>query len=339
MSHQITIQPSGHIFTAEDDETLLAAALRSGFMLPYGCRNGACGSCKGTILTGAVDYGEYQSGALTDADIAANRALFCVSRATSDVAIECREIGAAKDIQIKTVPCRVNKITKLGHDVIGLHLKLPASERVQFLAGQYIDILLKNGKRRSFSLANAPHDDAFLQLHIRYVPGGEYTEHVFNNMKEKDILRMEGPLGNFFLREDSDKPIIFIAGGTGFAPIQSMVAHALHQRLEREMTLYWGARQLRDLYLPQVPSRWQQENPNFTFIPVLSEPDAKDAWPGRSGLVVDAVIADFPDLSGYQVYACGAPAMVAAARTACAQCGLPENEFYADAFSYQSDPG
>ncbi|MHB1676154.1 MAG: CDP-6-deoxy-delta-3,4-glucoseen reductase [Sulfuriferula sp.] len=337
MPHQITIQPSGHTFIAEDDETILAAALRLGFMLPYGCRNGACGTCKGSILSGEVDYGEYQASTLTDADITAGKALFCVACARNDITIECREVGAAKDIQIKTMPSRVHKMTRLGHDVMGLHLKLPASERLQFLAGQYIDILLKNGKRRSFSLANAPHDDAFLQLHIRYVPGGEFTEHVFNQMKDKDILRIEGPLGNFFLREDDTKPIIFIAGGTGFAPIQSMITHALHHHLNREMVLYWGARQLRDLYLPQIPSRWQQENPNFTFIPVLSEPTIEDAWSGRNGLVVDAVIQDFPNLSGYQVYACGAPSMVEAAQADCIKHGLPENEFYADAFSYQSN--
>ena len=336
MSHQITIQPSGHTFIAEDGETILAAALRLGFMLPYGCRNGACGSCKGHILSGDIDYGEFQSGTLPDTDIAAGKALFCVATATSDISIECREVGAAKDIQIKTMPCRVHKLEKLGHDVLELSLKLPASERMQFLPGQYLDILLKNGKRRSFSLANAPHDDAFLQLHIRHVIGGEYTEHVFNHMKEKDILRIEGPLGNFFLREDNTKPIIFIAGGTGFAPIQSMLAHALYHHLDREMVLYWGARQRRDLYLPQVPSDWQQENPNFTFIPVLSEPAGTDAWPGRIGLVVDAVIQDFPNLSGYQVYACGAPAMVEAARLACMSHQLPEAEFFADAFSYQS---
>jgi CDP-4-dehydro-6-deoxyglucose reductase len=337
MSHQITIQPSGHTLIAEDGETILAAALREGFMLPYGCRNGACGSCKGKVTSGEIDFGEFQSSALTDADIAAGKALFCVACATSDISIECREVGAAKDIQIKTLPCRVHKMEKLGHDVMGLSLKLPANERMQFLAGQYIDILLKNGNRRSFSLANAPHDDALLQLHIRHVPGGEYTEHVFNAMKEKDILRIEGPLGGFFLREDSEKPIIFIAGGTGFAPIKAMIEHALHHHANREMVLYWGARELRDLYLPHLASKWQQENPNVTFIPVLSTPSPDDAWPGRTGLVVDAVLQDFPDLSGYQVYACGAPVMVEAAQNGCLKQNLPEAEFFADAFLYQSN--
>ncbi len=339
MPHQITIQPSGHTFIAEDDETILAAALRMGFMLPYGCRNGACGTCKGTILSGEVDYGEFQSKTLTDAEIDAGKALFCAASALGDITIECREVGAARDVQIKTLPTRIHKMEKLGHDVMGLYLKLPANERLQFLAGQYIDILLKNGKRRSFSLANAPHDDTFLQLQIRHVPGGEYTEHVFSTMKEKDILRIEGPLGNFFLREDSDKPIIFVAGGTGYAPVQSMIAHALYHHLDREMVLYWGTRALRDLYLPQTPSRWQEEHANFTFIPVLSSPAASDMWPGRTGRLNDVIVKDFPDLSGYQVYACGLPAMVQATQAACIAHGLPENEFYADAFTYQSNYG
>jgi CDP-4-dehydro-6-deoxyglucose reductase len=336
MSHQITIQPSRHTLTAQDDETILAAALREGFMLPYGCRNGACGTCKGKVLSGEIDYGEYQSSALSDADIDAGKALFCVAHALGDITIECREVGAAKDIQIKTLPCRVHKLERLAHDVMALHLKLPANERLQFLAGQYIDILLKDGQRRSFSLANAPHNDDFLQLHVRHIPGGAFSDHIFNTMKEKDILRFEGPLGSFFLRENSDKPIIFMAGGTGFAPVKAMLEHAFHHHTTREMVLYWGARQLRDLYLPQLPSQWQQEYPNFTFIPVLSEPAPEDAWPGRTGYVHEAILHDFSSLSGFEVYACGAPGMVDAAHTAFIQQGLPEDAFFADAFLYQT---
>ena len=338
MSHQITIQPSGHTFTAQDDETILAAALREGFMLPYGCRNGACGTCKGTVLKGDIDYGEFQSSALTDTDIEAGRALFCVAHALGDVTLECREVGAAKDIQIKTLPCRVHKMERVAHDVMLLHLKLPANERLQFLAGQYIDILLKDGQRRSFSLANAPHDDSFLQMHVRHIPSGAFSEHIFNTMKEKDILRIEGPLGSFFLREDSEKPIIFMAGGTGFAPVKAMLEHAFYHHLNREMVLYWGARQLCDLYMPQLPGQWQQEHPNFTFIPVLSDTVPADAWPGRTGNVHEAILHDFPSLAGYEVYACGAPGMVDAAHKAFIQQGLPEDAFFADAFLYQSTP-
>lgn len=338
MSHRITIQPSGHQYTSEEGETILEGALREGYALPYGCRNGACGTCKGKILEGSVDYGDYQETALSEQEKLAGMALFCSARPQSDLVIECREIGAAKDIQIKTLPCRVHQMDKVAHDVMVLSLKLPANERLQFLAGQYIDILMRDGRRRSFSLANAPHDDAFLQLHVRYVPGGNFTDHVFNKMKEKDILRFEGPLGTFFLREESDKPIIFVAGGTGFAPIKSMVEHAFHRETDREMVLYWGARALRDLYMPQLPSEWQQNHKNFTFIPVLSEAKPEDNWPGRTGLVHEAVLQDFPDLSGYQVYACGNPAMVDAAHQAFRGANLPDDEFFSDAFLFAADP-
>lgn len=337
MSHTVTIQPSGHSFDVDDEETILEAALRHGFALPYGCRNGACGSCKGKIVSGEIDYGVYQPGALSEDEKATGMALFCVGQPLTDLTLEIREIGAARDIQIKTLPCRVQALDRLAHDVMRLQLKLPANERLQFLAGQYIDILLKDGKRRSFSLANAPHDDAFLELHIRYTPGGHFTEHVFNEMKEKAILRFQGPLGTFFLREDSDKPILFIAGGTGFAPIKSMLEHAFYTGIDREMTLYWGTRSLRDLYMPELPSAWQAQHENFRFIPVLSQPKPEDQWTGRTGRVPEAVLNDFEDLSGYQVYACGTPAMVEAARDKFIARGLPQDEFYADAFTFAVD--
>ncbi|MDO9189714.1 MAG: CDP-6-deoxy-delta-3,4-glucoseen reductase [Sulfurimicrobium sp.] len=334
MSFQVTIKPSNHQYSAPEHETILESALREGFALPYGCRNGACGSCKGKILQGQVDYGKYQDNALSETEKHAGMALFCTAKPLTDVVIECREVGAARDIPVKTMPCRVQKMEKVAHDVMILHLKLPANERLQFLAGQYIDILLKDGKRRSFSLANAPHDDEFLQLHVRHMPGGVFTGQVFNSMQEKAILRFEGPHGSFFLREDSKKPILFVAGGTGFAPIKGILEHAFQAHCKREMVLYWGARSLRDLYMPHLAGQWQQEHPNFTFIPVLSEPLAEDNWPGRTGLVHQAVADDFADLSGYQVYACGAPQMVEAGKQAFVARGLPEDEFFADAFTF-----
>ena len=338
MAHRVTIQPSGHEFNVEEGETVLEAALREGFALPYGCRNGACGSCKGRILAGGVDYGDIQEAALPAEDRAEGKALFCQARPLGDLSIEVREIGAAKDIQIKTLPCRVHKIERRGEGVIVLYLKLPMNERLQFLAGQYIDILLKDGKRRSFSLANAPHDDAYLELHVANVSGGVFTEHVFGKMKEKDILRFEGPLGTFFLREDDDKPIIMLATGTGFAPIKGMIEHALHAGLTRPMVLYWGARSLKDLYMPELPSRWQQEHDHFSFVPVLSKPLPEDGWAGRTGHVQTAVLQDFEDLSGWQVYACGSPKMVQSAhQTLVAQRRLPEDEFYSDAFLYANE--
>ncbi|MEW6415000.1 MAG: CDP-6-deoxy-delta-3,4-glucoseen reductase [Pseudomonadota bacterium] len=338
MPHQVTIQPSGHRFSVEDDETILEAALREGFALPYGCRNGACGACKGKVLAGQVDYGTYSASALKDEDKVQGRALFCRARPLTDLIIEAKEIGAAKDIVVKTLPCRVEKLEKLADDVMRMKIKLPANERLQFLAGQYIDFQLKDGRARSYSLANAPHDDALLELHIRHVPGGLFTDQVFSTLKERDILRLKGPLGSFFLREDSDKPMIFVAGGTGFAPIKSMLEHAFAAHLDREMVLYWGVRSLKDLYLAALPQQWQAEHPNFSFVPVLSAPLPQDRWQGRTGLVHDAVLADFADLSGYQVYASGAPAMVDAARDAFLRTrGLPEDEFFADAFVYAAD--
>jgi CDP-4-dehydro-6-deoxyglucose reductase len=241
MSHQITIKPSNHTFAAEDDETILEAALREGFVIAYGCRNGACGTCKGKLLEGEIDYGTYQEHALPNDEKKRGFALFCQAQPLTDLVIECREISAVRDIQIKTLPCRVQKMERVAPDVMVLHLKLPATERLQFLAGQYIDILMKDGKRRSLSMANAPHDDALLQLHLRDY-GGPFSDYVFHRMKEKDILRFEGPLGTFFLREDSDKPIMLLASGTGFAPIKAIVEHALFKGIKRPMTLYWGGR-------------------------------------------------------------------------------------------------
>lgn len=338
MPHQITIQPSGHRFTVEGDETILDAALREGFALPYGCRNGACGACKGKVVSGQLNHGVYQASTLKDEEIAQGRALFCCARPLSDMTIEVKEIGAARDITVKTLPCRVEKLEKRADDVMLVWIKLPANERLQFLAGQYIDFQLKDGKSRSYSLANPPHDDALLELHIRHVPGGLFTDQVFSTLKERDILRLKGPLGSFFIREDSDKPMIFIAGGTGFAPIKGMLEHAFAEHTGRELVLYWGVRSLKDLYMAELPRQWMVEHPNFSFIPVLSAPEPADQWQGRTGFVHQAVLADFDDLSGYQVYACGAPVMVDSARDAFTRTrGLPEDEFFADSFVYAAD--
>jgi CDP-4-dehydro-6-deoxyglucose reductase len=326
MPRQITIKPSDHSFTCADDDTVLAAAMNADLMLPYGCRNGACGSCKGRILAGRVDYGAHQATALTDEEKAQGLALFCCAKPLTDLVIEVKEVR---------MPCRIESIAKPAPDVAIIRLKLPANERLQYLPGQYLDFLLKDGRRRSFSLANPPHDDALLELHIRHVPGGFFGDQLFNEFKGREILRLEGPFGTFYLRETSDKPIVFVAGGTGFAPIKAMIEHALHHRIARPMVLYWGARAKRDLYLPELPGQWQQASRDFTFIPVLSEPAPDDGWPGRTGLVHQAVLDDFDDLSGYQVYACGGPAMVDAARQSfVAMRRLPPDEFFADSFTY-----
>jgi CDP-4-dehydro-6-deoxyglucose reductase len=338
MSYQVTIQPSGHTFAVQDNETILDAALREGVVIAYGCRNGACGTCKGKIIAGTVDYGTYQESALTDAEKRLGMALFCQARPRSDLVIECHEVDATKGIQIKKLPCRVQKMERPGPDVMVLHLKLPTNERLQFLAGQYIDMLLKNGVRRSFSMANPPHDDEFLQLHLRNY-GGAFSEQVFTKMKERDILRFEGPFGTFFLREDNTRPILLLASGTGFAPVKAIVEHAFHTHDPRPMVLYWGARARADLYMHELPERWAREHDNFKYVPVLSEPKSGDNWNGRTGLVHHAVMQDIPNLSDYQVYACGAPPMVEAAhRDFTTQCRLVESEFFSDAFTPAPKP-
>jgi CDP-4-dehydro-6-deoxyglucose reductase len=334
----VTVQPSGQHFEVEPGEAVLTAALRQGVMLPYGCKNGACGSCKGKIVSGAVDYGHYHARVLTEAERAHGKALFCQAKPLGELVIECRTIGAAKDIAVRLLPCRVQKLEKVADDVMLVQLKLPANERLQFLAGQYIDFLLKGGERRSFSMANPPHADEPIELHIRHVAGGNFTDHVFGKMKERDILRLEGPLGSFFLREDSAKPIVFVASGTGFAPIKSIIESAFHRQITRPMALYWGARRPKDLYLNQLPERWAQQHAHFRYVPVISEARAEDGWSGRSGFVHRAVMQDLPDLSAHQVYACGVPVMVDSARKDfIAQCQLPEDEFYADSFTTQAD--
>jgi CDP-4-dehydro-6-deoxyglucose reductase, E3 len=334
----VTLQPSGHAFEVEHGESILAAALRHGFVLPYSCRNGACGSCKGRIIEGQVDYGVYQEKALPRIEKEEGKALFCQAKPLSDLVVEARTIGAVKDIPIKTLPCRIQKMERLADDVMALYLKLPANERLQFLAGQYLEFLLRDGSRRSFSLANPPHDDELLQLHVRHVPGGHFTDHVFGKMKERDILRFEGPHGTFFLREESDKPIVLVASGTGFAPIKAVIEHALAEEVRRPMTLYWGGRRPKDLYLNQLPVKWAAEHAGFRYVPVISDALPEDAWSGRTGFVHRAVMEDLPDLSGHQVYACGVPVMVDSAKQDfMARCGLPEDEFYADSFTTQAD--
>lgn len=334
MTHQITIKPSGHVYQVADDDTVLNGAIDAGFNLPYGCRNGACGACKGKVLEGQVDYGDYQASALSDVEKSEGLALFCCAKPRSDLVIECREVAELNGIKPRIMPARVQMMERLSHDVMALFLKLPSNERMQFLAGQYIEFLMKDGKRRAFSLANAPHNDEFLELHIRLVPGGAFTEYVFNEMPEKTILRIEGPFGSFYLREDSKRPIIFLAGGTGFAPIKGMIEHALHKNVTREMVLYWGVKTLEDLYMPALPKAWAGMYPNLKFVPVLSAPLETDAWKGRTGLVHQAVLDDFADLSGHQVYCCGAPVMVDAALASFKARGLPSDEFFSDAFTY-----
>ena len=334
MTYQVTVQPSGHTFGVESSESVLDAALRQGIILPYGCRNGACGSCMGTVTAGLVEYPDGQPAALTTTDAARQQALFCQARPASDLTIEVREVDAARDIDVRTLPCRVNKLEHLAHDVIRIYLKLPDTERLQFLAGQYIDVLLKDHAPRAFSIANAPHNDSLIELHIRNVSGGYFSAQVFNQMQEKAMLRIKGPLGTFFLREDTDRPAILIGGGTGFAPLKGILEHAFHTGHEKPLHLYWGVRAKRDLYLEELPAQWLQDHTNFSYTPVLSEPMPEDNWEGATGFVTNTVIRDHPDLSGHDIYMSGPPVMVEAGHKLFMQYGLDVSRFFSDAFEY-----
>jgi CDP-4-dehydro-6-deoxyglucose reductase len=338
MTFQITVQPSGHQFSCEADETVLAAAMRAGVGLPYGCKNGACSSCRGKVVSGSVTHKPHQERALTKEDEAKGYSLFCCAIAHEDLVIEAREVAGSDDYPIRKMPSRVATLEKVAPDVVVMTLQLPANETLKFRAGQYIEFMLRDGKRRSYSLASPPDQDQPLSLHIRHMPGGLFTDQVFSTMKERDILRFEGPMGTFFVREDSDKPMVLLASGTGFAPIKSIVEHLRAQNSTRQMTLYWGGRRPQDLYMDALCRQWEAILPNFTYVPVVSAAQPEDNWHGRTGFVHAAVLADLPDLSGHQVYACGAPIVIESAkRDFIALSNLPEEEFYADAFTTEAD--
>ena len=344
MQYQVELKKSGRTFMVEEDETVLEAAIRQGVQLPYGCKNGACGSCKGKVLEGRVEHGDHSQSALSTLDETAGASLLCCAHPQSNLLIDVREIHGGGDIPVRKVPCRIQTMTYPSDDVAILELQLPASERFQFLAGQYLEFLLKDNKRRAYSIASAPHQEGPIELHIRHLPGGLFTDPLFGqaadgkSVKEKDILRFEGPQGSFFLREDTQKPIIFLASGTGFAPIKSILLHMREKKIDREIYFYWGGRRPKDLYMDTLCQEFVGTLPRFHYIPVISDALPEDHWTGRTGFVHRAVMADFPDLSAFQVYACGAPIVIQSAQTDFVkQCGLPEDEFYADSFTSEAD--
>ena len=335
---RISVQPSGRSFSVDPGEAILAAAIRQGIGMPYGCKDGACGSCKCLKLEGTVVHGPHQSKALSPDEEAAGFILTCCGVPQGDVVIESRQVTDESAFPVRKMPSRVQSLEKKSHDVMVIKLQLPANDAMRYHAGQYVEFILRDGARRSYSMANAPHNGPGLELHIRHMAGGKFTDHVFTAMKEKEILRLEGPYGSFYLREDSDKPMILLASGTGFAPIKAVIEHMQFKGIDRPAAFYWGGRRPADLYLDDWVRSKLVEMPNLRYVPVISNALPEDNWTGRTGFVHKAVLEDFPDLSGHQVYACGAPIVVDSARDEYqAVARLPPEDFFADSFTTEAD--
>lgn len=328
-TYKIKIQSSGLEFHVKPSQTILEGAIASGITLPYGCQDGACGSCKGKVISGKYFLNEYQSSALTDSDIKAGNTLYCKSMAQEDLVIEPNIPEVYDQYSPKVLPVKVESLTRLNHDVMQMFLKLPAKETFRFKAGQYIEFIMGDGSRRAFSMANAPLD-SMIELHLRLIEGGKFTSFVFNEMKEKSIHRIEGPIGQFYLR-DSEKPIIFIAGGTGFAPIKSIIEDMIADKNKRKIYLYRGVRSEKDFYMNELVNDWIKKLEGLTYIPVVEDGLSEDA---RSGYVHHAVLEDFKNLNDIQVYCCGAPGLVENAFKDLTKSGLPDDQFFADAFTF-----
>ena len=341
VSFQVTLKPADRRFGVERDEPILAAAIRQGIGLPYGCRDGACGSCKSRLLEGRVIHGTHQVKALSAAEEESGLILTCCATPQTDCVVEARSVPGAGEFPVLKMPSRVLSIERAAADVIVLRMQLPANQTFRYRAGQYVEFILRDGARRSYSMANAPHllgTPPTLELHLRHMPGGQFTDMAFSTLKEKDILRMEGPFGSFYLREDDPVPMVLLASGTGFAPIKALIEQLQLKGNTRPAVLYWGCRRKADLYRHGWCLQQAAALPWLRYVPVLSEPAPDDAWTGRTGLVHEAVMADWPDLSGHRVYACGAPVMVEAARRDfTGRCQLHPDHFYADAFTSAAD--
>lgn len=331
----ITIAPSGRRFSARPGETILNAALRHGVVLPYSCKNGTCASCKCRLVEGKILYPYNPPSALDFDELHGGRALSCQAVPEGDVVIEARELSQVADIPVRKLPARVESLDKFTPEIMRLRLKLPKAARLQFLAGQYIDIIQADGKRRAFSIASPPSQSDFLELHIKHVSGGGFTGHVFESMQLKEILRFEGPLGTFFIRRGSSRPLVLMGGGTGFAPLKSMIEELIEAGDERPLRLFWGVRQASDLYARELIAQWSQTHPDFRFVPVLAE--AGEDWSGERGLVHDAVLRQVDDLAAHEVYMSGPPAMISAARSAFLAAGVPEDRLYYDSFDFAPD--
>ncbi|MBT8039711.1 MAG: CDP-6-deoxy-delta-3,4-glucoseen reductase [Xanthomonadales bacterium] len=336
--YEVTIANSDKTFIVKEGENILAAALRQGVMLPYSCKNGTCGSCKGMLISGAVHYPFHPPQALEQEEKDAGAALLCQAEPLGDVIVNVREIEAVRDIQVRMLPARVIEKEFLSDNVVRLVLCLPRAQRLQFLAGQYVDVLLEGGKRRAFSIASSPAREDEIELHIRHVEGGDFTGYVFDDLEVRGILRLEGPQGTFFVRHDHpERPMIMMGGGTGFAPLKSMVESLLEHGDRREIHLYWGARDTSELYLDHLPRQWAREHDHIHYRRAVSDPDASADSDVYRGLVHEAVVNNHPDLGGYDVYMSGPPAMIDAAKSAFLACGLPEERLFYDSFEFGLD--
>lgn len=319
-------------FSVGDDETVLAAGLRQGLALPFGCQSGGCASCRVRCVDGKVDY-PFPPAALSQAELDAGYVLMCLARPASDLTIDLHQPPELAQLRPRVLPARVIEKKMLAHDVVGLWLKLPREDTpFRWLPGQYIDFLLADGRRRSFSIANAWAADAPLELHLRLTPGGRFARYVQEEMPPRAILRFEGPLGAFYLREDSDRPVLMMAGGTGFAPIKAMLEQVFARDAKRRFHLFRGVRSQRDLYLDELLQRWSAEHANFHCTSVLSEPD--ESWTGERGFVHEALLRAYPELAGYEVYISGPPMMVQAGKRAFVAAGLDADHLFYDSFDY-----
>jgi len=333
--HTVTLQASGKHFRVEPGETVLEAARRAGLALPYSCLAGVCGSCKATLIKGYCTYPRTPPTALNAAEQARHQVLLCQAVPASDLVIAAREVASVADMPRRVITLKLVDKTQLSDDVVRLTLLTARGERLRRLAGQYLDALLPDGRRRAFSIANAPHEGDSIELHVRRVAGGGFTSYVFDEMDVGAMLRVEGPLGTFVAREDSERPMLMVAGGTGFAPIKALVEHFRHLGSRRPITLYWGARTPRDLYLRALPERWARDDASLRFVPVLS--DSEHAGHFRRGFVHEALLEDHADLAPFDLYMSGPPTMIDAGRRAFVDAGLPEDRLFYDSFDYAPD--
>jgi NAD(P)H-flavin reductase/ferredoxin len=336
MTFRVNLPESGLAFDCGAGESLLDAAARAGLELPYSCRSGVCGSCEGEVLAGDFVLTTRNGDGPAETG-PAQRVKLCRLKPRSDMAIQPREVRKLDPSAQKTVKAKVYKISKPAADIAVLKLRFPAGVRAKFKAGQYLNVLLDGGMVRSFSMANTPHESDGVELHVRYLPNGVFAEQLFNLLKPGDVVNVRLPFGDFYLRE-SEQPIVFVAGGTGFAPVKSIVEDMVRKGVKRPVRLYFGARTPQLLYMHELCERWAREIPGFVYVPVVSDAGPTADWAGRTGLVHRAVLEDLPDLSGHQVYACGAPLMIEAAREAFERQGrLDHGAFFCDAFSPSSE--